>query len=361
MPQKQSFHQSILNTPPTTMGLLFSSPKPPKTKYYPDFVKDKIPDLSGKTVAITGCTSGTGFIFAKTAITKNVQTILLLNRPSDRATKAETELKSFIPSGSSCHVETIPCDLQDLSSVRKATEHIVSKFQSIDVLVNNAGVMALDDIATKDGFDIQMQTNHLSHFLITKNLYPLLRRAAELHGEARVVTHSSSARAGTKRVEGKYYEKNGGNLGGNSTGMFAGGAVWVRYAQSKLANSLFAYELSKKCDALAASGGPKIKSVCCTPGASLTNLQGGSGMTSFERWMLAVMAQSGEDGTMPLLWVSFGVDVENGDFYEPEKMGKNVGLPKKFPIEEANTKDPEDRALAWSKSEEAVGGKFVVE
>ena len=107
--------------------------------------------------------------------------------------------------------DSIDCDLQNFESVHSAMEIIKSKYTVIDVLVNNAGVMALKDQATKDGYDVQMQTNVLSHFLITKELFPLLQKSKE----ARIVNHSSMARLGGP-LDMKYFEKNGGNLGGIS-------------------------------------------------------------------------------------------------------------------------------------------------
>ena len=104
-------------------------------------------------------------------------------------------------------------DITDRVAVKKEIENIPPDFSKIDVLCNNAGIMALKDKATIDGFDIQMQTNHLSHFLLCKKLMPLLKKATQLRGEARVVNHSSIARFGVKALEAKYLEKNGGNLG----------------------------------------------------------------------------------------------------------------------------------------------------
>ena len=117
----------------------------------------------------------------------------------------------------------VDCDLTDFDAVRKAAGIVAAatKESGIDVLCNNAGVMALADKATKDGYDIQMQTNHLSHFLLTRELYPALQKAVELRGEARIVNHSSFARngpPGTKLTTENTYEylgKNGGNLGGD--------------------------------------------------------------------------------------------------------------------------------------------------
>ena len=194
-----------------------------ESKYYPEFERTAVPTLHGKVVVITGCTTGTGFVAAQCAARKGAEAILMLNRPSERSTAAELSVKEQIPASERTKVETIACDLQDLSSVKKAIQTIQSKYQKIDVLCNNAGVMALEDMATKDGYDIQMQTNHLSHFLLTKELFPLLQKS----DDGRIVQHSSMARHGGP-LEAKYLEKNGGNLGGNGNSMFFNGARWER-------------------------------------------------------------------------------------------------------------------------------------
>jgi short-subunit dehydrogenase len=120
------------------MGLSSSKPTEVKTKWFQDF-EPKLPSLEGKTIAITGSTTGIGLIVAKTCAKKNASHVLLLNRPSPRADAAEQEIKQLLPEGSSTVVETIPCDLQDFESVKKAAEIIKSKYEAVDVLCNNAG------------------------------------------------------------------------------------------------------------------------------------------------------------------------------------------------------------------------------
>merc|ERR1719223_1049296 len=235
------------------MGISSSKPCKIETVWFPEFEKD-LPTLEGKTVCVTGCTSGTGYIVARTAVRKGASNVLLLNRPSTRSTQAEESLKNELKELSSAsssnvnanvNIETIACDLQDFESVKEAISILKSKFTSIDVLCNNAGVMAMEDKATKDGYDVQIQTNHLSHFLLTKELLPLLKKAAQTNGEARVCNHSSLARNGPA-LDSKYFEKNGGNLGGNGNNMLLGGARWKRYQQSKLANSVFSSALADR-------------------------------------------------------------------------------------------------------------------
>jgi NAD(P)-dependent dehydrogenase (short-subunit alcohol dehydrogenase family) len=305
------------------MGLSHSQPRA---------VATTLPDLTGKIVVITGCTSGTGLIVAKTSAQHGAKAVLMLNRPSERSTAAEQTVKGVAKEGTT--VETIACDLQDFASVKEAAQTIRSKYEALDVLCNNAGVMALDDIATKE-------------------LFPLLQRAKELRGEARIVHHSSLARNG-EPLEAKYLEKNGGNLGGNENKFFFRGAKWDRYHQTKLANAVMTKALAKR---LKDTG---IKAAVAAPGVSATNLQvttaksGGMDGNMF----IMYLAQSPEDGSMPILSACFDPSTENGDFWEPGKMGSMYGPPTKVQFDK-NSMDEEQQKLLWEKSEEACG-KFEI-
>jgi NAD(P)-dependent dehydrogenase (short-subunit alcohol dehydrogenase family) len=139
-----------------------------------------------------------------------------------------------------------------VASVKKAAEAIRKESpEGIHVMCLNAGIQAYEDKATIDGFDVQVQTNHLSHFLLTSLLWDLVLKAAETSGEARVVTHTDQARKNPKKnFAPSYWVKKGGGRGG-------GGGRWVRDQQSKLANLLFAYELGE----VAKKAGSKVK-VC---------------------------------------------------------------------------------------------------
>ena len=326
-------------------------PRQIETKWFHEFAKT-LPSLQGKTIAITGCTTGTGYIAARTCIEKGADNVLLLNRTSERSERAEQMLNEFkmTVKNTTTNIETIACDLQDFDSVRQAANRIKDKYEAVDVLCNNAGVMALEDIATKDGYDIQMQTNHLSHFLLTKEVFPLLVRAKELQGEARIVQHSSGARRGFEPLKAEYLERRGGNLGGNGGNMWLGGAKWKRYHQTKLANAVFTLGLA---DRLVGSG---IKAAVAAPGMAATNLQVTTNKTGgmYGAMWTMCFAQSAEDGSMPLLAACFDPSTENGDFWEPSKNGALIGPAVKVPYDRLS-KDPESRILLWKKSEEACG------
>ncbi|CAJ1355508.1 unnamed protein product [Effrenium voratum] len=313
----------------------YKEPRKIPSKHFQNF-EAQMPSLQGKVFVITGCTSGAH--------------VVMLNRKSERAKDAEQKLLQEV-SGS--QVTAVDCDLQSFESVRGAAQILRSMFadDGIDVLCNNAGVMALEDKATIDGYDVQMQTNHLSHFLLTKELFPLLEKGAQLRGEARVVNHSSGARNVPKKdLQAKYLGQNGGNLGGNGSSMLAGGARWQRYQQTKLANVVFTLALDEKLRA----ANSKVKALAAAPGLAATNLQvtthseGGMSETWIMRW-----AQSAEDGTMPLLCCCTA-GVESGDFYEPGGTMRMKGIPQKFQLEPRCTKVESCRML-WEESEKACG------
>ncbi len=291
-----------------------------ETNYFTDLVKT-FPRMEGKNVVITGCTSGTGLVLARTC-GKLGATIYMLNRQSERATKALNILQNEDKS----KAVLIHCDLQSFDSVRKAGERVNSllKDEGCDVLVCNAGVMGLKDTATIDKYDVQIQTNHLSHFLLTSVLWPSLKKAADRKGEARVINHSSGARKmGKKPILSRYFEANGGNLGGDR---FPGHQKWVRYQQSKLANLLFSYALM---DRVPNEYRGKIKFLTAHPGPTDSGLQsktvkhGGTGL--LDKFILRrtlKQAHSVEDGTMGIAICACEPNVKTGDFYGPEGNGK---------------------------------------
>lgn len=316
-----------------------------KTLHLEEVIAKHSQDMTGKVVAITGTTSGTGFVCAR-EVAKRGAKVLLLNRKSERGTNALSQLREAVPGA---EFEAVDCDLQSFASVRDAATKISSSHEVLDVLVNNAGVMALKDQATGDGYDVQMQTNVISHFLLTKELFPLLKKSKQ----ARIVNHSSMARLGGP-LDLKYFAKNGGNLGGDGTeeenNSFQG-PRWERYHQTKLANCAFTYGLKEK---LAAHGTDHIIALLAHPGLAATGLQvttaADGGMESNSPFMQ--QAQSAEDGATGIIRAAMDPASASGDFYGPTA-GWN-GFPDKL--------TPEDYLYAeetintnWNGCEDAVG------
>lgn len=335
----------------------YDAPADVPSRHFPAFL-DRLPGLKGKVVVVTGTTTGTGFVAALTCARKGA-IVVCLNRPSARADAAVARIRDAASSssdgeGGDVKVRSIDCDLRSFESVRSAAAAVRASFGTtgVDVLVNNAGVMALADLATSDGYDVQMQTNHLSHFLLVKELMPLLEKAAAAKGEARVVHHSSIARFGGP-LRSEYFGKNGGRLGGDGNSMLLGGARWERYHQTKLANAAFTVELAARL----AAAGSKVKAVVAAPGAASTNLQVTTYMNDgmpLASVFMSTFAQSAEDGSMPLLTCVAADGVENGAFYEPRGFLRCKGLPKRFTLER-NARNEKARKMLWAESEKACG------
>jgi NAD(P)-dependent dehydrogenase (short-subunit alcohol dehydrogenase family) len=306
--------------------------------------------MSGKVVVITGTTSGTGYYCAR-EIAKKGATLILLNRDSERAKNALQKLQSEVPDGK---FDAVECDLQRFKSVRAALETIKANYSTIDVLVNNAGVMALRDEATEDGYDVQMQTNVLSHFLLTKELFPLLLNSKE----ARIVNHSSMARLGSP-LSAEHFEKNGGKLGGDGTEQENNnfqGPRWERYHQTKLANCTFTYGLKKR---LEAANITNVIPLLAHPGLAKTSLQvttaADGGMDGNSELMN--MAQSAEDGAAGIIRAAMDPNVNPGDFFGPSGQGW-VGFPELLTPEDLLL-DESNIRINWEGCEKAVG-KFDI-
>jgi NAD(P)-dependent dehydrogenase (short-subunit alcohol dehydrogenase family) len=300
--------------------------------------------LTGRVAAVTGTTSGTGYVCARELARLGAR-VLLLNRPSERSAAALQRLQTEVPGGA---FEAIDCDLQSFASVTAAAAAVRATTDRLDILCNNAGVMALPDQATADGYDVQMQTNCLSHFLLTRELFDLLRAS----DDGRVVNHTSAARLGPP-LEARYFGKNGGDLGGDGSdaeNAEFSGPRWARYHQTKLANCAFTYGLQQRLDA---AGIGNVKALLAHPGLAATSLQtttaatGGMDMgTGFMS-----MAQSAEDGAAGIVRACADPAATAGEFFGPEGW---TGFPVSLPPEDLLT-DPETIRIHWEGCEAAVG------
>jgi len=349
-----------------------------KPKHFPEFQRG-LPPMTDKVVAITGCTSGTGFICASACAELGAK-VVLLNRSSERADKAFEAVKALAQANQAPEPLSIPCDLLSFKSVREAGEKL-NKFlaeEGLDVLCNNAGIMGYGDKATEDGCDIQMQTNHTSHFLLTYLCMPLLNKAAELRGEARVVNHSSAARKMDKPMsntfDAKYADANGGNLGGDSNKAFKG-ANFQRYQQTKLANVIFTYALDERLQAK----GSKVKALVAHPGVAPTQLASGTmknggmddvkGMPSCIRKLaFSKLSHAEEDAAMGITLCCCKPDVKSREFYGPKgkkesDTSAHDASEYKGPAvlkQEEKLADKEAQAALWAVSEKVTGITFTV-
>ena len=199
-------------------------------------------------VVVTGGNSGSGFEAALALAGKNAQVILAV-RSVEKGEAAAERIRQQYPRA---QVIVMALDLSDLSSVRAFAQNFLKLYERLDVLINNAGVMALPQRKTADGFEMQFGTNHLGHFALTGLLISALKKTSN----ARVVTVSSGAHTfGDIHFDDLQWEKKY--------------QAWGAYGQSKLANLLFAYELQRRLEA----AGSKVLSVGCHPGYASTNLQ----------------------------------------------------------------------------------------
>merc|ERR1719277_601403 len=336
-------------------GPAYSEPAAVESKLFPEF-RGTLPRMDGKVVAITGCTSGTGFVCAKTCVELGAR-VIMLNRASERADKALLELKKV----EGAQVELVPCNLMSFAAVKETAQKLKEELgdYGLDVLCNNAGIMATKDEATVDGCDTQMQTNHLSHFLLTAELWPLLEKAGELRGDARVVNHSSILRVGPP-LERKYFERNGGKLGGDEVPEPCTGPRFDRYHQTKLANLVFTYALRDR----SVKAGSKVKALVAHPGVASTNLfvtsvQDGGLEHDFTHATISMAAQSQEDGTMGILRCCCAEGVNTGDFYGPLGEPGYVGPADLMePAPEEERADEASKDMLWKVSTEITGGRF---
>jgi NAD(P)-dependent dehydrogenase (short-subunit alcohol dehydrogenase family) len=301
-------------------------------------VKD-MPDQKGRVVAITGANSGLGFEGAKGFASRGARVIMACRNVG----KGEDARRRIVAEHPRATVEVMALDLASLASVRRFAEDLVTQVDRLDVLCNNAGVMALPRTQTADGFEMQFGTNHLGHFALTGRLLPLLRATAN----ARIVTMSS----GAHRM---------GRIDFDDLQGSAGYGKWTAYAQSKLANLLFVFELDRRLRMKQA----RMMSVACHPGYSATELQAAGpkmeGSAFMERIMELgnrLLAQDAATGALPMLYAATASDVEGGDYIGPDGIGELWGHPTKVQPT-ARARDPETAARLWATSEELTGVRY---
>ena len=286
--------------------------------------------LTGKIAIITGANSGLGLQTAKIFARQGAQVILAV-RDVEKGNTAKQEIAE---ESSQAAVEVMKLDLSDLDSVRAFAENVISRFDSLDLLINNAGVMTPPYAKTTDGFELQFGSNHLGHFALTGLLLPLLLQTEN----SRVVTLSSLAH----RKASIYFD----NLDGSK-----GYKGMKFYGQSKLANLMFATELDKRLK----QHGLSTLSIACHPGISATNLF--KFVPRIFRGLMNRYLQPATMGALPTVYAATDPGIKGGEYIGPDGKGQRRGYPV---LEEPDpvVNDEGIRTELWEVSEKLSGVTF---
>lgn len=295
-----------------------------------------IPDLTGRRALVTGATSGLGYETALELLRHGAEVLIAARNP-EKAARAAQQLTQ----ASGQEPTIVELDLADLSNVEKAADKLGESYDRLDLLVNNAGVMAPPYRQTVDGFELQLGTNHLGHFALTGRLLPLLLKAPS----SRVVTLSSFMHKSVRGVSAEDFRQPA-----------PGYAKWTSYGKSKLANVLFMLELDRR----ARAAGVNLLSAGAHPGYAATHLQtagpelAGHALQA-RLWKVAtrLVAQSAAAGALPTLYAATNPDLRPGSYVGP-RFVEYRGAPKI--VQPTRTaQDPELAKRLWEWSVEATG------
>jgi NAD(P)-dependent dehydrogenase (short-subunit alcohol dehydrogenase family) len=290
---------------------------------------NNVPDLSGKVIIVTGGNSGLGFHAVKAFANKNAQ-VIMASRNIKKAEEARQEIHHQIPHAK---IDILQLDLTDLESVKNFSVKFKKEYNQLNILLNNAGIMMVPNSKTKDGFEMQLGTNHLGHFALTALLMDVIKSTPK----ARIVNVSSMAhKMGSIDFSNLQYE-NGGY------------SPFKSYCRSKLSNLLFTYELDRylkanniDCIALAAH-----------PGVSDTHL--------FDhiapKWMMRLLKpltslfiQPADMGALPEIRAALDPLAQGADFYGPDGFREMKGYPVKVKSG-AKSYNTNDATSLWTYSE----------
>ncbi|WP_420426623.1 oxidoreductase [Algiphilus sp.] len=300
-----------------------------------------IPDQSGKLVVVTGANIGLGFETAKALAEKGAKVVLAC-RNLDKARAAASQIAG--------ETDVRQLDVSDLESVRRFAAELKADYPCIDLLINNAGVMACPQAASAQGFELQWATNHLGHFLLTGLLLDQLEAAPA----ARVVALSSIAhRDGRFHWDDLQHRENYR-------------AMRV-YCQSKLANLVFALELDRRLK----EKGSSVMSLAAHPGVANTNLgYAGPGFAQSLPgralvWLVGHLLHSAANGALPTLMAATQPDVKGGEYFGPQNNGPRGSKDKEWKgppgpaVISERARNREDAKRLWTESERMVGMSYL--
>ncbi len=289
-----------------------------------------IPNQKNKVIIITGATSGLGKEATKVLASKNA-TVVMAVRNNKKAETVANEIRDEFPNAK---IDIRSLDLNSLESINSFAKEFTNDYKQLNVLINNAGIMMCPYSKTKDGFEIQMGTNHLGHFALTGLLMPLLKST---HGSRIVVTSSIAHKTGNINFEDLNWESRIYNTN-------------KAYSDSKLANLYFMYELVNqlKSDINA----PMV--TCAHPGWTKTELDRHSGIASF---LGNLVAQKVAMGTLPTLRAATDEEANSGDYFGPKGIMEMRGYPVLVPSNKMSHNEVNAKRL-WTLSEELTGIKY---
>ena len=272
-----------------------------------------IPDQHGRTAVVTGANGGLGLETARQLAAKGAQVVMAV-RNQKKAAAAVGEIRSSAPDAA---LELVALDLASQASVRAAAAQIMAAHKSIDLLINNAGVMGIPEVKTADGFEMQFGVDHLGHWALTALLLPALLRTRG----ARIVTVTSTA-----HLMGRAVDPANPHLHGRYR-------PWRAYGQAKLANFHFGLGLQRELE----KAGASTASLIAHPGLSHTDLQavsvqltGGGTSQRFFRFLARRTGMSAADGALSQLRAATDPAAKGGEFYGP--LFGNSGPPVRKPI-----------------------------
>ncbi len=294
----------------------------------------------GRTAVVTGATAGLGYETAL-ALARAGAAVIVAGRDERRGGTATRRVNAF---GPRVQVTFELLDLADLASVAAFAARVSERHPTLDLLVNNAGIMGLPQRrVTRDGFEAQLGTNYLGHFALTARLLPSLRKAPQ----ARVVNVSSLAHRRGRMDFGDLQAERGYD-------------PWRAYSQSKLAMLLFAAELQRRSDA----AGWGLTSVAAHPGFARTEIfrgvaqgRGGALKAALGSFGAQLFGQSAAQGALPILYAATAPGVQPGGYYGPDGFGEARGNPAPAKTTPQG-RDMTAAARLWDVSEQVTGVRF---